>query len=408
MQIGNMQIGNMQTKNIIYLDNAATTRVRKEAVLAMEPYFSQYYGNPSSSYEFGMISDNVMETGRKVLSEVIHCNPDEIYYTSGGTESDNWAITGSAFANYEKGNHIITSKIEHPAVKNACEYLKSFGFDISYIDVDNKGMIRLDQLERAIRKETTLISVMTANNEIGTIQPIEEIGRIARKHQILFHTDAVQAFCHIPIDVRKAGIDMLSVSSHKFGGPKGVGFLYIKKGTEILPFMNGGHQENNMRAGTGNVPGVAGMTEAAGYVSENLGNLMRYEIMLRNYMIRRIFQEIPFCRLNGHESKRLPGNINISFEYADGGALLGLLDLRGICVSTGSACSAKTSTPSEVLKAIGLSDEMAHSSIRISLSALNTREEIDYVIQSLKEDVQELRQKSSKYQEKMEMRRKMH
>lgn len=403
-----MQKKDMQTKNIIYLDNAATTRVRREAVLAMEPYFWQYYGNPSSSYEFGMISDNVMETGRKVLAEVIHCSPEEIYYTSGGTESDNWALTGAAFANYEKGNHIITSRIEHPAVKNSCEYLKSFGFDISYIDVDNKGVIRLDQLEQAVRKETVLISVMTANNEIGTIQPIEEIGRIAKKHQILFHTDAVQAFCHIPIDVKKAGVDMLSVSSHKFGGPKGVGFLYIKKGTKILPFMNGGHQENNMRAGTGNVPGVAGMTEAAKYASENLENLIRYETMLRNYMIRRILQEIPFCRLNGHENKRLPGNINISFQYADGGALLGLLDLRGICVSTGSACSAKTSNPSEVLKAIGLSDEMAHSSIRISLSSSNTREEIDYVIQSLKEDVRELRQKSSQFQEKVGIFNKRH
>lgn len=395
----------MKTKNIIYLDNAATTQVRRETIQAMEPYFEQYYGNPSSSYEFGMMAGQVMDSGRKVLADIIHCNPEEIYYTSGGTESDNWALIGTAFANYGRGNHIITSKIEHPAVKNTCEYLKQFGFEITYVDVDRSGMIRVDQLEKAIRRETILISVMTANNEIGSIQPIGEIGKIAERYNILFHTDAVQAFCHIPIDVGKSGIHMLSASSHKFGGPKGAGFLYIKKGTVILPFMNGGHQENDMRAGTGNVPGVVGMTRAAEYASENLDNNMRYETMLRNYMIRRIRKEIPFCRLNGHESKRLPGNINISFDYVDGGTLLGLLDLRGICVSTGSACSAKSSSPSEVLKAIGLSDDMARGSIRITLSSLNTREEIDYVIEALKADIKELRQKSSMFEEKMGRRR---
>lgn len=397
----------MKEKNIIYLDNAATTRVRREAVEAMEPYFEQYYGNPSSSYEFGMMAGQAMESGRKVLADMIHCNPEEIYYTSGGTESDNWALIGSAFANYGKGNHIITSKIEHPAVKKACGYLQQFGFDISYIDVDRNGIIRLDQLERGVKKETILISVMTANNEIGSIQPITEIGKIAERHGILFHTDAVQAFCHIPVDVEKAKVHMLSASSHKFGGPKGIGFLYIKKGTVILPFMHGGHQENGMRAGTGNVSGVVGMTCAAKYAWENLENSMRYETMLRNYMIRRILREIPMCRLNGHESKRLPGNINISFDFVDGGALLGLLDLQGICVSTGSACSARSSSPSEVLKAIGLSDDAAHGSIRISLSALNTREEIDYVIEMLKKSVRELRQKSSHYQDKMSGGRKI-
>lgn len=396
----------MNEKNVIYLDNAATTRMRRETVLAMEPYFSEYYGNPSSSYEFGMISEQVMDYGRKVFADILNCSPEEIYYTSGGTESDNWALNGAAFGRAHRGNHIITTKIEHPAVKNTCEHLKQFGFEITWLDVDRNGIVRLDELERAIKEDTILISVMTANNEIGTIQPIEKIGRIAQTHGILFHTDAVQAFCHIPVDVQKSGIDLLSVSSHKFGGPKGMGFLYIRRGCDIIPFMNGGHQEKSMRAGTGNVPGVAGMTKAAEYAWENLDNMMRYETMLRNYMTRRILTEIPFTRLNGHETRRLPGNINISFDYVDGGTLLGMLDMKGICVSTGSACSAKNSAPSAVLKAIGLSDDMAHSSVRMTLSASNTREEIDFVLEVLKAAVQELRQKSSGFQEKMGRKRK--
>lgn len=388
-------------KRLIYLDNAATTPVSRDTLEVMRPYFIRSFGNPSSSYAFGMESDAVMEQGRTILAGILNARPEEIYYTSGGTESDNWALKGVAFAQYEKGNHIITTKIEHPAIKNTCKYLEEFGFEITWLDVDKDGIVKLEELEQAIRKDTILISVMTGNNEIGSIQPIEQIGKLAHKHNILFHTDAVQAFCHIPIDVQKAEIDLLSASSHKFGGPKGMGFLYIREGTPILAFMNGGHQERNRRAGTGNVPGVAGMTYAANMAWKNIENRMQYETMLRNYTIRRILTEIPMTRLNGHETKRLPGNINISFSYADGGTLLGMLDMKGICVSTGSACSAKNNAPSEVLKAIGLSDELAHSSIRITLSATNTREEMDYAIENLKRAVRELREKSSSFHEKM-------
>lgn len=381
---------------VVYLDNAATTKVNREALYAMKPYFDQFYGNPSSIYEFGMISKNAMENGRQILAKMINCEPEEIYFTSGGTESDNWALNGIAFGNYHRGKHIITTAIEHPAVKNTCAYLKKYGFQITYIDVDRDGVVNLNQLQSAIRRDTILISVMTANNEIGTIQPIEEIGEIARRKHIIFHTDAVQAFGHLPIDVKKWNVDLLSVSSHKFGGPKGVGFLYIKKDTEIIPFMNGGHQEQGMRAGTGNVTGVAGMCGAAKYAWENMENIRNYEIMLRDYMIRRLLKEVPDCHLNGHVSKRLPGNINLSFDYVDGASLLVLLDMKGICVSTGSACSAGENEPSQVLKAIGLSDEQAYGSIRITLSAENTREEIDYTIEKIKESVQELRKKMTK------------
>lgn len=384
----------MWKKRFVYLDNAATTRVRPEAMQAMQPYFQWYYGNPSSSYEFGTMANKVLEEGRTVLSGMLHAKPEEIYYTSGGTESDNWALLGVALANFGRGNHIITSRIEHPAILNTCEHLKRYGFQISYIDVNKEGVVDLEKLKKAIRRETVLITIMTANNEVGTIQPVSEIGKIARRNQIIFHTDAVQAFAHIPIDVEAQKIDMLSVSSHKFGGPKGTGFLYVREGVTVIPFMHGGHQENNMRAGTGNVTGIAGMTAAAGYASEHMAETMKYETGLRDYMIRRILQEIPDTKLNGSKTNRLPGNVHVSFAGVDGGTLQAMLDMRGICVSTGSACSSKSQEPSEVLKAMGMSDEQAYSAIRITLSGHNTREEIDYTVEEIKSCVTELRKKN--------------
>lgn len=391
----------MNSKKIIYLDNAATTKVKKETVDVMNTYFERNYGNPSSIYEFGMESGKEMERGRAVIAKMLNCSPEEIYFTSGGTESDNWAIKGLCFNENYKGKHIITSVIEHPAVYNTTKYLEKMGYEISYIEVNKSGLINLRQLQNAIRKDTILISVMTANNELGTIQPIYDIGKIAAANNILFHTDAVQAFAHIPIDVRRGNINLLSASSHKFGGPKGVGFLYVEKGVKIQSFIHGGEQEKGLRAGTGNVSGIAGMTTAAEYHFANMDNIMRYESMLRNYMIKRILQEIPFSYLNGHASNRLPGNVNISFAYADGGAILEMLDMEGICVSTGSACSSKSSEPSRTLKAIGLDDDMAHSSVRFTLSESNTREEIDYCINVLKDVVEQLRGKTSKYREKL-------
>lgn len=391
----------MKEKNIIYLDNAATTYMRKQTVLAMEPYFTTKYGNPSSAHEFGMEADRVMNYGRQTLADILNAESEEIYFTSGGTESDNWALYGCAYANKKKGRHIITSVLEHPAVLSTCKWLEQLGFEVTYLGVNTDGVISLEELEHAIRKDTILISIMTANNEIGTIQPIEEIGRIAKKHGVLFHTDAVQAFCHIPIDVKRAHIDLLSVSSHKFGGPKGMGFLYIRKGVEITPFMHGGHQENGMRAGTGNVPGVVGMTKAAEYAALHMKECMKRETMLRSYLFRRIINEIPFVKLNGSWENRLPGNLNLCFAYVDGGTLLEMLDMKGICVSTGSACASGEAGPSGVLKAIGLSDELAYSAIRMTLSSENTREDMDRTADVLKETVWELRCKSAAFMQKI-------
>ncbi len=383
----------MNRRKIIYMDNAATTKMSRDTLAAMEPYFAKEYANPSSAYEFGMTAEKSMEHARREIASVLNCLPEEIYFTSGGTESDNWAIMGAAFAGFQKGNHIITTKIEHPAVKNTCRYLEHFGFDITWMDVDRNGFVKPEEIEKAVRKDTILISVMTANNEIGTIQPVYEIGKIAKHHKVIFHTDAVQAFCHIPIDVEQIQADLLSGSSHKFGGPKGMGFLYIRKGTEINSYMHGGHQERGMRAGTGNVPGAVGMGKAAAVAWKNMDNIIRYETMLRNYMIKRILAEIPRCRLNGDGQQRLPGNINMAFEGVDGGTLAGMLDMKGICISTGSACSSGSSKASEVLTAIGLSEDMVHSSVRITISILNTREEADYVIETLKTAISELRKK---------------
>ncbi len=387
----------------IYLDNAATTKTSQAALEAMKPYFDQYYGNPSSVYEFGNIGREVMSKGREVFSKIINCDKDEIYYTSGGTESDNFAIKQVCEKYKSKGNHIITSSIEHHAILHSCQAMEKKGFRVTYVKVDKNGIINLNELENAITRDTILISIMHANNEIGTIQPLHAIGRIAKKYGILFHTDAVQSFCHIPIDVKYLNIDLLSASGHKFGGPKGVGFMYVKKGLELDSFMHGGSQEKGLRAGTGNTAGAAGMTEAAKQSYMNMRNNIRKEKKLRDYLIYRLTNEIPFVYLNGHSSNRLPNNANFCIKYVDGAVLMVMLDLKGICISTGSACTQGNTSPSHVLLALGLGEENSRSSIRITISSETTIEEINFVIEAIKEEVQKLRAKSEEYEKVIKM-----
>lgn len=384
---------------MIYLDNAATTLMKKGVHEKMLPYLTKQYGNPSSAYEFAKKSWEAMETARAQIASLIQADKEEIYFTSGGTESDNWAIKGVAELFKEKGRHIITTKIEHHAVINTCKYLEKNGYKISYLDVDEYGMIRLDRLRKLIQPDTILISIMMANNEIGTIQPIEEIGMLARQKNIIFHTDAVQACGHIPIDVYRANIDMLSASAHKFGGPKGIGFLYVRKGIELPPFMHGGGQELGRRAGTGNVASAVGMGEAAAICKRDMKQNMTYVINLREYAIQRILREIQFVRLNGHRTRRLPGNMNFSFQFVEGQELLNMLDMKGICVSTGSACSADNIGASHVLISIGLTEELAHGSLRLSISEENTKKEIDTAIDEIKNILFSLREMSSEYME---------
>ncbi len=368
----------------IYLDNAATTPVKQEVLESMLPYFNEYYGNPSAFSRFSDRSRSAVRKAREITADFLGASPDEIYFTSGGTESDNWAIKGAAYANRLKGNHIITSKIEHAAMLRSCEQLEKEGFDVTYLDVDEYGLVDPKELKRAIRDNTILISVMTANNEIGTIEPISEIGKIAGERGILFHTDAVQAYGHVKIDVNECGIDMLSASGHKFGGPKGVGILYIRKGADIGSFMDGGEQERRRRAGTYNAPGIVGFGAATKIAKETLNTRASYETGLRNHMIERILSEIPDCRLNGHRTERLPNNINISFHGLKGESMLIMLDEKQICASSGSACSSGSLDPSHVLLAIGLSPEDARSSLRITLSDDTTEEEADLVVDELK------------------------
>ncbi len=377
---------------MIYLDNAATTKVSEKVADKMKVFCCENYANPAGIYEIAYNNQKAIEDGRIELAHMLNCDKEEIYYTSGGTESDNWALKGVAYAMKEKGRHIITSKIEHHAVLNACEFLEHLGYDISYIDVDKNGLIKVEELVKTIRNDTVLISVMTANNEVGTIQPIDIIGRVARERGIIFHTDAVQAFGHIPIDVRKLNIDLLSVSSHKFGGPKGCGFLYIRKGTKIAPFMHGGGQENKMRAGTSNVPGIMGMVEAAKDATKSMKGRMAYEIRLRDYMINRILKEIPFSVLNGDRYKRLPNNINFGFKNVEGHNIVLLLSDAGICASSGSACSSSDVKISHVLRAMGVKTEWAGGTVRFTLSHENSKDEIDYTVNKLKEIVYKLRQ----------------
>ena len=382
---------------MIYLDNAATTKVNKKVLESMMPYFSEIYCNPSAAYSFATKGRIAIEEARNNAAKLIGASDMEIYFTSGGSESDNWAIKAVAESFSDKGKHIITTKIEHHAVLHTCEYLERHGFDITYLNVDSDGKVRLDELKKSIREDTILISVMTANNEIGTIQPVAEIGKIAHEKGILFHTDAVQAYGHIPINVDEMNIDLLSASGHKFNGPKGVGIMYIRKGVKIRSFIHGGSQERGRRAGTYNVPGIAGLGTAAKLAMENMAKRAEKEKELRDYFIDRISAEIPYTVLNGHREDRLPNNINFCFRFVEGESVLIMLDQAGICASSGSACTSGAIDPSHVLRAIGLSDEMAHESLRLTLSYENTKEEIDTVVGELKRIVERLRGMSPAY-----------
>ncbi len=384
---------------MIYLDNAATTRTAPEVVEAMLPYFSEMYGNPSSIYSIASKSKEAVTKAREQIANVLGTAAENIYFTAGGSESDNWALKATFEALKDKGNHIITTKIEHHAILHTCEYLEKQGARITYLNVDRDGTVDLEELKAAITPETILISVMFANNEIGTIQPIKEIGAIAKEHGILFHTDAVQAFGQVPIKVDELGIDMLSSSGHKINGPKGIGFLYIRKGVKIKSFIHGGAQERKRRAGTENVPGIVGYGLAAEIADKTMKERTAKEIELRDYTIGRLLNEIPFCRLNGDAVKRLPNNVNISFEFIEGESLLIMLDMKGICASSGSACTSGSLDPSHVLLAIGLPHEVAHGSLRLTLSAETTKEDIDTTVEAIKEIVGRLRSMSPLYED---------
>ena len=382
---------------MIYLDNAATTAVKPEVLESMKPYFTETYSNPSSVYRFAQESHKAVDEARAQIAKSLHAKEDEIYFTAGGSEGDNWAIKGAALALQSKGNHIITSAIEHHAVLHTCQFLEKHGFEVTYLKVDENGLISLEDLEKAIRPETILISIMTANNEIGTIEPVAEIGAIAHKHGILFHTDAVQAYAHIPIDVEKCNIDLLSASGHKFHGPKGIGFLYMRNGVRIETLIHGGSQERSKRAGTHNVTGIVGMAKAAEIAFANMEENQKKETQVRDYLINKITEKIPFVKVNGDRTRRLPNNVNVCFRFIEGESMLIMLDQKGICASSGSACTSGSLDPSHVLLAIGLPHEIAHGSLRLSLSEENTIEEADYVVEQLETIVATLRRMSPLY-----------
>ena len=368
---------------MIYLDNAATTKICDEALEAMEPYLNNMYGNPSGLYHLSKQSKEIVEKGRRIISEALNTKPENIFFTSGGTESDNWVLEEAS----KKGNHIITTKIEHHAILNKCEKLKEKGMKITYLENDREGIINPNDIKRFIRKDTSLISVMFANNEIGTIEQIKNIGQVAKENNVTFHTDAVQAFGHIPIDVDEMNIDMLSASSHKFHGPKGVGFLYVRDPENTESFIYGGSQESGKRAGTENVAGIVGMSVAVKNAMKELEIRMEKEIILRDYLIHRVLSEIPYVRLNGHPTKRLPGNANFTIAGVDGTSLVVLMDNDGVCMSSGSACNTDSRKPSHVITAIGIPEKYAYGTIRITLCADNTKEEIDYTIEKLKRNI---------------------
>ena len=388
-------------KKMIYLDNAATTRTAPEVVEAMLPYFSELYGNASTVYEFGAKSKEAVTGARETIANAIGAKENEIYFTAGGSESDNWALKATAEAYKDKGQHIITSKIEHHAILHTCEWLEKNGFEVTYLDVDEFGVVKLDELKKAIRSDTILISIMFANNEIGTIEPVAEIGKIAREHGILFHTDAVQAFGQLPINVDELNIDMMSSSGHKLNGPKGIGFLYIRKGVKIRSFLHGGAQERKRRAGTENVPGIVGFGKAAELALATMEERTAKERKLRDHLMDRILKEIPFTRVNGDRTNRLPNNVNLCFQFVEGESLLIMLDMKGICGSSGSACTSGSLDPSHVLLAIGLPHEIAHGSLRLTLGEDTTLEDIDYTVDAIKEIVTQLREMSPLYEDYM-------
>ena len=385
--------------DLIYLDHAATTAVHPDVLKEMLPYFTDRFGNPSSVYGFAANNKNKLTEARETIAGALGAKPEEIYFTAGGSESDNWALKCTAEAYGVHGGHIITTKIEHHAILYTCKYLQNRGYDVTYLDVDENGLVDLNTLEAAIRPDTFLISIMFANNEIGTIEPIKEIGEIAHRHGILFHTDAVQAFGQIPIHVDGMNIDMLSASGHKFNGPKGIGFLYIKKGLKLKSFIHGGQQERGRRAGTENVPGIVGIAKACEIAMAEMEKRMKKETELRDYLIERILKEIPYTRLNGHSKKRLPNNVNISFQFVEGESILIMLDMAGICASSGSACTSGSVDPSHVLLAIGLPHEIAHGSLRLTIGYENTKEEMDTVVDNLKRIITNLRNMSPLYED---------
>lgn len=388
--------------NNVYFDNSATTKTDERVIEAMMPYITENYGNPSSIYKIGRENRKAVEEAREQVAKALNCESNEIYFTNGGSESDNTAIRGIAYAYKNKGNHIITSKIEHPAVLETCKQLEKEGFEVSYIGVDENGIIKLDELKNAIKPTTTLISIMFANNEIGTIEPIEEIGKIAKENNIFFHTDAVQAVGNVEIDVKQLNIDALSMSGHKFYGPKGIGALYVKKGIKFEKLINGGHQERNKRAGTENVAGIVGLGKAIELAYQELDEHNKKIKELRDYYVEQVKAKIPYIRINGDETKRLPGNSNISFRFIEGEGLLLNLDLKGICASSGSACTSGSLDPSHVLLAIGLPHEIAHGSLRISIGKYNTKEEVDYLVENLVEIIGRLREMSPLWEEFIE------
>ena len=385
--------------DLIYLDHAATTAVHPDVLKEMLPYFTDRFGNPSSVYGFAANNKNKLTEARETIAGALGAKPEEIYFTAGGSEADNWALKCTAEAYGVHGGHIITTKIEHHAILHTCKYLQNRGYDVTYLDVDENGLVDLNTLEAAIRPDTFLISIMFANNEIGTIEPIKEIGEIAHRHGILFHTDAVQAFGQIPIHVDEMNIDMLSASGHKLNGPKGIGFLYIKKGLKLKSFIHGGQQERGRRAGTENVPGIVGIAKACEIAMAEMEERMKKETELRDYLIERILKEIPYTRLNGHSKKRLPNNVNISFQFVEGESILIMLDMAGICASSGSACTSGSVDPSHVLLAIGLPHEIAHGSLRLTIGYENTKEEMDTVVDNLKRIITNLRNMSPLYED---------
>lgn len=388
-------------KKFYYLDNAATTRTAPEVVEAMLPYFSEAYGNPSSVYEFAGRSKSAINKSRETIAKALGAKEEEIYFTAGGSEADNWALKAAAEAYGDKGKHMITTKIEHHAILHTAQYLEKRGFEVTYLDVDENGVVKLEELKAAIRPDTILISVMFANNEIGTIQPIKEIGRIAHEKGILFHTDAVQAFGQLPINVDEYQIDMLSASGHKLNGPKGIGFLYIRKGVKLRSFIHGGAQERKRRAGTENVPGIVGLGVAVERAVSTMKERTVKETELRDYLIGRVLREVPYTKLNGHPTDRLPNNTNFSFQFIEGESLLIMLDMEGICGSSGSACTSGSLDPSHVLLAIGLPHEIAHGSLRLTLNEEFTKNDMDYVVDAIKKIVEKLRSMSPLYEDYM-------